>query len=497
MRNHQKNLSVLRKGYLTLCEALPWLDMSVWEDDEPRLRYKSSDMTPPCMQTQTIAPGSAVSLSRLKSTHGPFLLRYNPDSPMRGEQAVLMTELAQQRLPLVIRHTDMDLEEIGCLAGRWPDTAIIIESGELKILYFFEQVEQLLAEHSNLYLCTFNLCNWLGLERLCRRGLGKKLLFGSHRPRYSIHAAMGPVALGKLSWGEKCDIAGNNLRRLLSLPSVTAKEPVVAKPHSFIIDAHCHSGANGRFRVPDEAFSARDWLEFMDQASLERIFICPMEAVMDVGRSSRSCCSNLLEAAPQRISYFHIFNPGGDKKHYERLEECHFDSACVGIKIHPSFHEVAADDAGYRHVYQLADQWGMPIMTHSWECSTANLRQRLSHPSLFRRHLKEHPQLNFILGHAGGRPGAMDAVVELCREFPGVRVDLSGDYYDSGLVDYLVDTIGAARILFGSDMNWIDPRINLAQVLGAHISDRDALRILRNNAVDTYMTALRNRIKRK
>ena len=44
----------------------------------------------------------------------------------------------------------------------------------------------------------------------------------------------------------------------------------------------------------------------------------------------------------------------------------------------------------------------------------------------------------------------------------------------------------AERVLFGSDMNWIDARANLAPVLAAHISDEVVLQILRTNAMAMY-----------
>ena len=48
--------------------------------------------------------------------------------------------------------------------------------------------------------------------------------------------------------------------------------------------------------------------------------------------------------------------------------------------------------------------------------------------------------------------------LRLCSTPP--NVDLAGDYYDNGLVEFLVHHVGADRVIFGSDVNWIDPRAN-------------------------------------
>jgi len=81
--------------------------------------------------------------------------------------------------------------DVGALAARHPRLQIVIESGPLKILYFIEPIERPMHARPNVWLCAANLCNWLGLERLCAAGLGDRLLFGTHAPRFNAHVAMG------------------------------------------------------------------------------------------------------------------------------------------------------------------------------------------------------------------------------------------------------------------------------------------------------------------
>jgi len=352
-------------------------------------------------------------------------------------------------------------------------------------------VETLLATHPNTFLCTYNFCNWLGLERLCAKGFGdkgfgKRLLFGSHSPRYNPHAAMGPIALARLSWSQQCDIAGNNLRRLLGMSEALAPEYKFAPSKPFIVDAHAHCGPPGRFPAPDEHFSPAHWLDFMDFCALDHIYLCPIQALYETATSAQELVADFRSAAPERFFFFEAFDPRLGEQQMQRLHTSLDDPGCIGIKIHPSVHEVEADADAYAPVYELAATRGVPILTHSWDISPPNPVQYLSHPDRFRRHLQRCPEVRLILGHAGGRPGSMEAVVGLCREFPHLAVDLSGDYYDSGLIEFLVEHIGADRVLFGSDMNWIDPRANLAPVLAADISDQVVLQILRTNAMRVY-----------
>jgi uncharacterized protein len=70
--------------------------------------------------------------------------------------------------------------------------------------------------------------------------------------------------------------------------------------------------------------------------------------------------------------------------------------------------------------------------------------------------------------------------------FPNVYVDLAGDYYNNGLIDILADRLGADRILFGSDVDWVDTRCNLGPVIASGLNDVDVLKILRTNALKVF-----------
>lgn len=493
-RRHLAAVRRLRAAYRRAVEALPWLDASTWEDDAPAFPEYAQKHELPSVEAMPADPGMAGELAKLGGRKLPqgegVLLRYDPERSGPPEAlGALLSEMVAQGVPLVVLHTDVELGRIGDLASRWPRLQIIVESGPLKILYYLAELAELLAGHANVYLCTHNLCNWLGLEGLCEKGLGGRLLFGSHSPRHSPHAAMGPIAMGRLTWREKCDIAGNNLRRLLGLPVAEPQEVEFTAPAPFVVDAHAHSGPSGRFPVPDEEFGPEGWLQFMDECAIERIYICPFEAIADGERSAREKARAFRASAPGRFFYFEVFRPEGTAAQMERLEAALEDPGCVGMKIHPSMHEVEADDEAYAPVYELAERRGVPILTHSWDVSETNPVQYMSHPERFRRHLREHPRVRLVLGHAGGRPGAMEAVTGLCRDYPELRVDLAGDYYDNGLVELLVDRVGADRVIFGSDVNWIDPRANLGPILAGDLPDETVLAILRGNALATYRKA--------
>lgn len=486
------DLQELRASYIKMRDALPWLDASVWGEETPAFPEFAKPLCTPCAKATVAKADLADGLGTFEQDRPIHLLRYDPTtSGPLDALAPLLLAMAEAHVPLVVLHTDVDFPAISELAQAHPDLIIILESGPRKILYFIDQVEDLLKRRKNAYLSTYNFCNWLGLERLCQAGFGGKLLYGSHWPTYNPDLAMGPIAMGRLPWEVKCDIAGNNLRRVLGLDAEHLPAVEFAPPPPFIIDAHGHNVDAGvespyDFPVPDLHMMPSDWTSFMDHIAVERIFTIPARTLWFPTETGRDGSRRLREHAPGRFRYLETFNPAGDEEHVRRFEQSLTDPDCVGIKIHPSQHDTEADSDAYRPAYELAERYSQPILTHSWEVSSYNPVQYMSHPDRFHKHLRRHPDVRFVLGHAGGRPSTFDAVVAVCRDYPNVMVDLAGDYFDNGLVEALAASIGAERILFASDVDWFDPRCTLAAVLGGDLPSQDVLLILRENALRFY-----------
>lgn len=445
-------LKQLRNNYDNIKQALPWFDAAVHVNDKADF----------------------------------------PEYAMDLSENVEIANLSSCKNIKTVLHTEVDFPDIEKLAAENPEQNIIIESGDRKLIYHYEKILHALQNHANICLCTYNFCNWLGHEQLVKLGLGDRLLYGSHSPKYSPDVSMAPVILGDFSWKTKCGIAGNNLRRLMGLEEVEVSEIPLNMPEPFIIDTHAHNQqpcdkqVNG-FPTPDMEFTPVEWTKFMDKYACEKIFLAASEALF-FDENGKKLTSDLRKLAPERFYYFALFNPNQTSDEYLfRLKRSLRDHGCIGIKIHPSTHKVEADDDRYEIIFQLAEEFEKPIMTHSWDISDYNPVQYMSHPDRFRKHLEKYHKTPFILGHAGGRPGAFEATVGVCKDFPNVYVDFAGDYYHNGVVEAFSGKIGTDRILFASDVNWFDPRCNLGLFLGAALPNEDILKMLRTNALKIYL----------
>ena len=250
-----------------------------------------------------------------------------------------------------------------------------------------------------------------------------------------------------------------------------------------IIDAHCHLGVWPQFHVPDASLATI--LQTMDRLGIEQAIAAPLPSL--IGQAELGLREGLAahRESRARILLYSVFDPRTpDSLEFVRrsLEE----PAVVGIKIHPAMHECRADDDCWRRVWELAASSRLPILTHSWCISDYNPTQKHAQPALFARYAREFPEVALILGHAGGRYEGHLAAAALAQAYDNVYLDLAGDSYGLGLVEYLVSQVGAARILYGSDLTWIDPRTQLGMILDADISEGDKANILRDNAVKLF-----------
>ena len=71
--------------------------------------------------------------------------------------------------------------------------------------------------------------------------------------------------------------------------------------------------------------------------------------------------------------------------------------------------------------------------------------------------------------------------------------DFSGDLFFNGHIRHAISEIGADRLLFGTDMYWIDPRCTMGMMLEIEdLSDEYFLKIARLNAEHFYLGKVRN-----
>ena len=126
--------------------------------------------------------------------------------------------------------------------------------------------------------------------------------------------------------------------------------------------------------------------------------------------------------------------------------------------------------SGFSDILDEISKYNMVVSLH-----TIDLKQ-------MEKMAEAHKNVNFVFAHPGEKSFALEHV-EVMKRLDNVYLDLSGTgLFRYGLTRFLVDSVGAERILFGTDYPICNLQMYIGAVLGEKLSDRERELIFSGNA---------------
>jgi predicted TIM-barrel fold metal-dependent hydrolase len=238
-----------------------------------------------------------------------------------------------------------------------------------------------------------------------------------------------------------------------------------------VIDAHAHMGPWHNFHIPHN--SARGMVERLDQLGIDMCISSPHAAIGPCYREGNRQVMAAADEYLDRIIPYVTINPNyPEAETREEIEHWHSLGRIKAFKIHPSCHSYKVDGPGYGPMFEYARAHSVPVLSHSWAGDSQ------AGATLLSRMAGEMPNVTFIVGHAASSWSMID---EACGEAQGkdnVVLDLTGSQLLYMALEKMVERVGAAKIVFGSDIPFIDPAPGLGRILMARLSDDDKRQIL-------------------
>lgn len=235
-----------------------------------------------------------------------------------------------------------------------------------------------------------------------------------------------------------------------------------------IIDAHGHLGAWFAFAIPDS--STASLVRVMDRCGVATMCVSHLLAIGPDSRAGNALLLKELKQYPDRFLGYAVFDPH-DPEAAKRTADLLATPGVIGLKLHPDTHEHPLDGPGYEAAFTLAAEHDCIVLAHGMFGSP------WCGPSHFATVAARHPSVELLMGHAGLFPAGFPAAAEVASQHPNVTLELCGSRTTARHVAWLVDTVGADRMVFGSDALFLDLRVGLGRVQLAPISaaDRDQL----------------------
>ena len=169
-----------------------------------------------------------------------------------------------------------------------------------------------------------------------------------------------------------------------------------------------------------------------------------------------------------------------------------------GIHIHPDFVDEsekeieAAYSEGVRLIGELVPyhhgwKYDHPRLGELMECldgkdMVISIHSTDSDLAFLEKMAESNPEKTFVFAHPGDIP-RVKGHIDIMKRRENVYLDLSGTgLFRYGVLKHLCDSVGAERILFGTDYPICNPEMYVKAVLFEKISDREKELVLSANA---------------
>lgn len=148
-----------------------------------------------------------------------------------------------------------------------------------------------------------------------------------------------------------------------------------------------------------------------------------------------------------------------------------------GIKLHPDFQRVPADDTSYDPIYDFAAQTHLPVLVHSGDVLTP-----YSSPARIAAMIRRFPNVTFIVPHLGGYSEWDESERHIIGQ--NCYIDTSSALWalPPEKARELIRRHGAEHVLFGTDYPIRTQKEELALLHGLRLTDEEERLILFENA---------------
>lgn len=239
-----------------------------------------------------------------------------------------------------------------------------------------------------------------------------------------------------------------------------------------VIDAHAHLGPFPMIHAPHA--DAAGLLTSMDQIGVRLTCISSSYAICADYRRGNDEVAAVVRAYPDRFAGYAVINPHYPEDLETELARCLDGLGFWAVKLHPAIHQYPPDGPAYHRVFAWMNERGGVILSHTF--GDAQDLDRLS---------ATYRNVVFVQGHeAGAYDGRTPSpFAPLLRERENVYLDTTLSTVRFGALETLVEAAGADRLLFATDVPFIDNAHQLGRITHARLSDEDKRKILGENVL--------------
>lgn len=232
------------------------------------------------------------------------------------------------------------------------------------------------------------------------------------------------------------------------------------------IDAHSHLGNFGSWA--GVSFTKDVLIQQMEEYEIEKTFLT------GASFQDNDTVVDAFQSYPDKIVPFVWMNPVHDNIE-EKLERYIHKEGFMGIKMQPLFDAFVADDPMVYPIMDFAKENNIPVFIH---CG----HPPFSLPWSIALLAEKYPEVKVGMIHMGHGHGVyIDASIQMAKRFDNLYLEMSGMPMGSKIKE-AYETVGKDRILFGIDLPFHHPTVEIQKVLTCGLEEKALEDIFYNNA---------------
>lgn len=237
-----------------------------------------------------------------------------------------------------------------------------------------------------------------------------------------------------------------------------------------VVDVHAHYGKCFQFNMPH--YSAGDLLSEMGAIGIDLAFLNSFRALAGDAVLGNSEVHQVCEQYPERFRMYFVVNPHRAGELDGMFEPYKDSPFLAGLKIHAEIHRCPLAHDAYRWAWETASERGCPLLIHTFPPRDLEAVPLLA---------DEFSEATFLIAHHFG-PENLDRALPLVRDKANICVDTCVSSLPMGTIERLVAELGEDRVLFGTDMPYLNAGGQTGKVLLSELSENVKQKLLSGNA---------------
>lgn len=251
-------------------------------------------------------------------------------------------------------------------------------------------------------------------------------------------------------------------------------------PNIKAIDVHIHFGKGAcSYRTETE-----ELIKYMDILGVEWALGSAFEALIGNYIEGNEFAIREVKKFKDRLKAYLVINPNYTDNLTSYIEGSLSEEGYCGLKLHTDLHGHSPVSDKVLKIYELASKYSLPVLSHNFGPYAMAGDIAMMFPKL--KMIMAHGTSRIKIPNVKSEYDNVKALALKVKDHKGFYIDTATSMIPYGANETFAELFGTEKILFGSDLGFIDPAFSIARIYGGEFNDNQKQMILRQNAVDLF-----------